>query len=74
MNDLKPCPFCGSTDIYIQLSERLITKDGEIQRITKSHSTVYKCFCSTCGSGTGMMYTELAARALWNRRPNSGTT
>lgn len=73
MTKLKPCPFCGGTEIRILCSERLIQKDGEIQRITVSHSTVYKCSCEKCGGGTGMMYSELAAREVWNRRADCGT-
>ena len=72
MLELKPCPFCGGTDIRVQWSERTTAKDGDFGTYI-SRSTLYKCFCAKCSCGTGMMYSELAAREVWNRRDDCGT-
>lgn len=72
MNELKECRFCGSSDIRIERSERTVTRDGETQRHIISQSVRYKCFCAVCLIGTGMMFSEQAARDAWNRRAEDG--
>lgn len=71
MNDLKSCPFCGSSNIRIERSEKLIWC-GTLTHQVKTISTRFKCFCSDCSCGTSMRYSEEDARAAWNRRADNG--
>ena len=73
-NKLKSCQFCGNSDIRIERSERTVTRDSETQSRLISQSVRYKCFCAVCSIGTGMMFSEQAARDAWNRRPDDGET
>lgn len=52
-SNLKPCPFCGSTDIcgYLQTEE-----------------FVFYVMCEKCESMTGVYKTEDEAWMAWNRR------
>ena len=74
MNELKPCPFCGSTDIYETYSEEYLgTKNPEI-------------FCNTCKSifsveddspymncDEDFKYRKEKTREAWNRRAERRT-
>ncbi len=64
MNELIPCRHCGSTEIRVERSERVV-RSAENRVI--SISTRYKCFCSRCSCGTGFRLNEEDARAAWNR-------
>lgn len=62
MAELKPCPFCGNTDIYLDGSDNLPPDD---------HPYWY-VICSECGASVfGNVDPEVAAEA-WNRRANDG--
>lgn len=51
--ELKPCPFCGHTDIRMRQNK---TKD------------VWYVFCNGCGCHTGGSVLKDMAIAAWNRR------
>jgi Lar family restriction alleviation protein len=58
MSDLKPCPFCGSTDI---------SQDD----CSEPHYNGTSITCDECGAqvkGWGASNCTERARALWNRR------
>lgn len=60
MSDLKPCPFCGSTDIlYFDNSGYTI-----------GPSLSYGMFCTGCGAHTELHDTLDEAIKAWNRRVN----
>lgn len=57
---LKPCPFCGATDI-------------EVRKIEGVHPPKFYVACKICQSGTGGNHTaEIEAIGNWNSRPPSG--
>ena len=74
MSELKPCPFCGSTDIYETYTEEYSgTKNPEI-------------FCNTCkvifaiendspymNCEEDFKYREAKTREAWNRRAERRT-
>ena len=66
MQELKPCPFCGGTDIRSERSER-VSKSGKLIRYM---STRYRYFCAACFCGTSPQYDMESAREVWNRRPD----
>ena len=51
--ELKPCPFCSSTDLFDQ---RWIPQDG------------YTVNCERCDATGPMSKSEKGARRLWNLR------
>ena len=56
--ELKPCPFCGSTDIEVEeyLPESCCTK-------------FWKVACTDCCGGFQSEHNKKEAVAIWNRRP-----
>lgn len=62
--ELKPCPFCGETSIYI---ERVVAYTPT------DHLCKVRCgnipYCGTTQSG---FYTEAEAIKAWNRRADNG--
>ena len=62
--ELKPCPFCGCTDIHI----REVDSDREI------YETEIVCWSDDCsaivsgGSYTSKELATLEAKAIWNKR------
>ena len=71
MTKLKPCPFCGNTNIF--LGTILRANDYHPGSDDKYDMTHYVAVCNYarggCGSSTGRSYeTELEAGAAWNRR------
>ena len=65
-DELKPCPFCGSTDIKTEVEVGIMARSA-------------KCYCNICGasvSGMGVMIPEdspeeeliESAHKWWNRR------
>ena len=52
---LKPCPFCGTPDIFIG----------------PDHNGVYTCVCRGCLATTMGSLTKAVAIAIWNRREKS---
>ena len=52
-NELKPCPFCGSSDLWIDGGECLNN---------------FEVVCTKCGGRIGYFDTKADAIAAWNRR------
>ena len=52
---LKPCPFCGGTDLYIYIDGEEFLRDFEV-------------YCAECGGQVSYFGTEADAIAAWNRR------
>ena len=51
--ELKRCPFCGSSDLWIDGGEYLNS---------------FEVVCTHCGGRIGYFYTKADAIAAWNRR------
>ena len=65
MEQLKPCPFCGSTNVVaMHNSER----DEQIVPGTDVKLNTWMVECQECLSGTGYVKTEQAAIERWNGR------
>ena len=65
MEQLKPCPFCGSTNVVaMHNSER----DEQIVPGTDVKLNTWMVECQECLSGTGYEKTEQAAIERWNGR------
>ena len=64
MAELKPCPFCGETSIYV---ERTIahTMTGYLYKVRCGNIP----YCAVIQSG---FYSEEAAIEAWNRRAGDG--
>ena len=60
MSELKPCPFCGSEDIYL----------GEYLPETCS-TYFFKVQCQSCWAAVEDQYNEREASAAWNNRQPS---
>ena len=69
MNELKPCPFCGSTDIYATFEQGCIDDSAVI-------------FCNTCKVSVKLEendqegvneITKRKAVEAWNRRVQNAT-
>ncbi len=64
-NELKPCPFCGSSSAPVVVDS--IEKDGDYDNPIQ-----YQVVCDWnevgCGSATGYRYTIEEAVELWNAR------
>ena len=58
--ELKPCPFCGSTDVYISFRYPLL---GEGLRML--------VVCNCCGCMTAQCRNEDKAVEAWNRRSDN---
>ena len=58
MNELKPCPFCGSSIVFVE-------RPGE--------GTLFYCQCGRCGAATKVCSNKDAAAAFWNRRADNAT-
>ena len=61
-HELAPCPFCGSTKVYIQ---------HENESIDKYNRTVperYSVYCDNCGANTRKQYDLNSALNFWNIR------
>jgi Lar family restriction alleviation protein len=58
-NELKPCPFCGGTDI------RVVAPNGNDD---------YWAQCTKCCAESGVKTGRDAAIAAWNRRPLEAAT
>jgi Lar family restriction alleviation protein len=61
MDELKPCPFCGSDRITIMV--RLPFNDEVVG---------YYVFCSGCGARSALNFSEEIAIEAWNRRAEDG--
>ena len=53
MIDIKPCPFCGSEDLFVDPGE---------------YRTDYAIICARCGGRIGYFNTFEYAQEAWNRR------
>lgn len=64
--ELKPCPFCGSSDVRID--KETVGPFGEL----------FYCalFCNDCNSvaAYGVFHDEVKAIEAWNRRVHNDTT
>lgn len=64
MNNLKPCPFCGSSNI-----ERFIT----LADISPTGENCYTNHCVDCGGSTAAFPTQEDADDAWNQRAKEKT-
>ena len=65
MAELKPCPFCGATQIGDKCERNVaITKYLKIG--------CYKVFCYKCGTSSDWYDTEKQAARAWNRMADNG--
>ena len=66
MDELKPCPFCGSNKIQFLISGNFQPWGGAGMKIW------YRCSCYECGAemDSGMSTTMEKAKNEWNRREN----
>ena len=64
MEELKPCPFCGSNKIQFLISGHFQPWDSDGMKIW------YRCSCYECGveMDSGMSTTMEKAKNEWNRR------
>ena len=64
MEELKPCPFCGSDKIQFLISGYFKPWDGAGMNLW------YRCACFECGTemDSGMAQTMKEAGKEWNRR------
>ena len=53
--ELKPCPFCGSTML----------------NVTKDANDEFRVWCGICEAESGMYKSSATARDSWNRRSNA---
>ncbi|MBP2638856.1 MAG: Restriction alleviation protein Lar [Firmicutes bacterium] len=60
--NIKPCPFCGSTNTKIANALRQHETYG-------SYREEFKVFCNTCESSSGYCSSNRAAIKKWNQRP-----
>lgn len=58
-NELKPCPFCGTSGIDAHLCRKVV-HDTERYYVT----------CEYCGASTGLYFEAKHAIEMWNRREN----
>lgn len=65
MEQLKPCPFCGSTNVIATYNSE---RDGQIIPRTDVTLNTWTVECQECLSGTGYEKSEQAAIGAWNRR------
>lgn len=54
MNELKPCPFCGSSDLLIEHMEGTILHPA------------HRVYCDNCGASS--CYTDTDCIKAWNMR------
>ena len=64
MAELKPCPFCGETSIYIEQAVAY-TPTGYLYRVRCGNIP----YCAVMQSG---FFTEAEAIEAWNRRADNG--
>ena len=57
MENLKPCPFCGNTDIDLEVTD-LLGKD----------KICWSVGCKQCGAYNELNYTKQQAIDCWNMR------
>lgn len=62
MAELRPCPFCGGTDIFVEPDER----GSGGQHVAPYHVGCIRCKCEQCADE------EAEAIAAWNRRVSPG--
>ena len=63
--ELKPCPFCGSTDILMRDVNGLFGKSAYTR-------TYHYMLCNNCKSQTGYHGTKPKTIEAWNRRASDG--
>lgn len=71
MNDLKPCPFCGNTEIFVgSVAEIELTDeyDPNYDLYNSQYQVVCDYKAGGCGASSGYMESKDAAREAWNRR------
>lgn len=56
---LKPCPFCGGTDILVGIERIGVHEDGQLNCVL---------VCQGCGARSPIDEREAVCKELWNRR------
>lgn len=73
-NELKPCPFCGNTNIHKTNCREL--EDCAHFEVCDTDILYFAYVCSVnhggCGATTGYYETEEEAIEAWNRRADDG--
>ena len=67
MAELKPCPFCGRTRLFVGTSSEITGND-----CTDSYQVVCDAEYGGCGATCGAEKSEEAAILAWNRRAEDG--
>lgn len=66
MQELKPCPFCGSKQIDNDVAVQYDESDLSVARY------FYSCVCGACGCRTTLFNQKQNAVDAWNRRTAHG--
>ena len=64
MNELKPCPFCGSRAREKEIQEVVYNENVKIQTIDKR----FIVFCCGCHASSQEAFYKVDAIYWWNRR------
>ena len=76
MTELKPCPFCGKTNLFVGTEEEIELQDEEDENYRVNSHTYCVC-CDMhkggCGASSGFRFTVDEAIEAWNRRADDAT-
>lgn len=76
MAELKPCPFCGGTKLFVGTIADCEMQDSDhpdYKYNSQAYIVCCSCFNGGCGASTGGgNKTEAAAIEAWNRRADNG--
>jgi len=70
---LKPCPFCGSTDL-LQTDKMVVEQDEAMEEVLalagmeREEPEEWFVVCGTCGAMGPLSSSPKAARAAWDKR------
>lgn len=64
MNGLKPCPFCGASQMGNLVSTKIVRGYGEMRQIS-----TFTVICRECDASVGYHLMPEDAIETWNGRP-----